>query len=52
VTAIGLVAVMAKRLFARTSLDGRVVRALPAVSAAVVLVLGAVMTVRALPPLI
>ena len=52
VTAIGLVAVMAKRLFARTSLDGRVVRVLPAVSAAVVLVLGAVMTVRALPPLI
>jgi nickel/cobalt transporter (NicO) family protein len=48
-TGIGLLAVTAKRLAGRLRLDGRVVRALPAVSAAVILVLGLVMTVRALP---
>jgi ABC-type nickel/cobalt efflux system permease component RcnA len=52
VTGIGLVAVTARRLFARASFEGRVVRALPAFSAAVVLALGALMTARALPPLI
>jgi ABC-type nickel/cobalt efflux system permease component RcnA len=48
-TGIGLLAVSAKRLAGRLRLDGRVVRALPALSAGVVLVLGLVMTVRALP---
>jgi nickel/cobalt exporter len=52
VTAIGLVAVTAKRAFSRLRLDGRLVRALPAASALVVLVLGVAMTARALPQLI
>ena len=52
VTGIGLVAVTAKRLFARASLDGPAVRALPTVSALVVLALGITMTTRALPALI
>jgi ABC-type nickel/cobalt efflux system permease component RcnA len=51
VTGIGLVAVTAKRFFARTSFEGPVVRALPAVSAAVVLLVGLAMTVRAIPQL-
>jgi nickel/cobalt exporter len=51
VTGIGLVAVSAKRFFARTGFDGRVIRALPAVSALVVLGLGLAMTFRALPSL-
>jgi ABC-type nickel/cobalt efflux system permease component RcnA len=49
VTSIGLVAVLARRTFGRVSFDGSVVRALPAVSAVVVLALGIAMTVRALP---
>ena len=49
VTAIGIVAVTAKSFFARRSFEGRVVGALPAVSALVVLALGVAMTVRALP---
>jgi ABC-type nickel/cobalt efflux system permease component RcnA len=49
ITGVGLVAVSAKRLFARASFDGLLVRALPAVSAIVILVAGAAMTVRALP---
>jgi nickel/cobalt exporter len=52
VTAIGLVAVTAKRAFARMRLDGPLVRALPAVSALVVLALGVAMTARAVPQLI
>jgi nickel/cobalt transporter (NicO) family protein len=52
VTAIGLVAVTAKRAFSRMRLDGPLVRALPAVSAFVVLGLGVAMTARALPKLI
>ncbi len=48
-TAIGLVAVTAKRLFDRVDLAGPAVRILPAVSALVVLGLGLAMTVRALP---
>ncbi len=48
-TAIGLVAVTAKRLAGRLHLSGRVVGALPAVSALVILGLGLLMTVRALP---
>jgi nickel/cobalt exporter len=49
VTCIGLVAVSAKSLFSRSSFEGRLIRALPMVSALVVLLLGVAMTVRALP---
>jgi nickel/cobalt transporter (NicO) family protein len=49
ITAIGLVAVLARRTFGRLSLDGPLVRALPAVSAALILVVGLVITARALP---
>ena len=51
VTSIGLVAVTARRAFTRIGLDGPVVKALPALSALVVLALGVVMTARALPQL-
>jgi nickel/cobalt transporter (NicO) family protein len=49
ITGIGLVAVLAKRLFSRVSLEGRVVRALPAVSALAILLVGVVLTARAVP---
>ncbi len=49
ITAIGLVAVLARGVFRRKSFDGRLVRALPAVSAVAILVAGLLMTVRALP---
>ena len=49
VTSIGLVAVTAKNLFNRVSFEGRLIRALPAGSAVLVIGLGIVMTVRALP---
>jgi ABC-type nickel/cobalt efflux system permease component RcnA len=49
ITAIGLVAVLAKGVFRRKSFDGRLVRALPAVSAVAILIAGLLMTVRALP---
>jgi nickel/cobalt transporter (NicO) family protein len=49
ITGIGLVAVLAKSVFARRSFDGVLIRALPAVSALVILVAGLVMTVHALP---
>jgi nickel/cobalt transporter (NicO) family protein len=52
VTAIGLVAVTAKRAFSRLSLDGAAVRSLPAASAVIVIAVGLVMTARALPGLI
>jgi nickel/cobalt exporter len=52
ITAIGLVAVTAKRAFTRMSLDGPFVRALPAVSALVVLGVGIAMTARAIPQLV
>ena len=52
ITAIGLVAVLARQTFGRVSLDGTVVRALPAVSAALILVVGLVITARALPGVI
>jgi nickel/cobalt transporter (NicO) family protein len=52
VTGIGLVAVTAKRAFGRLSFEGRLVRALPAASAFVVIALGLAMTVRALPAVI
>jgi nickel/cobalt transporter (NicO) family protein len=47
ITGIGLAAVLAKKAFAKRSFDGLLIRALPAVSAAVILVAGAVMTVHA-----
>jgi ABC-type nickel/cobalt efflux system permease component RcnA len=49
ITAIGLVAVFARRTFGRLTLDGPLVRALPAVSAALILTVGLVITARALP---
>jgi len=49
ITGIGLVAVLARRVFARASFDGRVVRALPAASALVILLVGVALTVRAVP---
>ena len=49
ITAIGLVAVLARHAFGRLSLNGPVVRALPAVSAALILAVGVVITVKALP---
>ncbi len=52
VTGIGLVAVLARRAFSRVSLEGRVVRALPAVSAFVILCVGIVLTAKALPGVI
>ncbi len=49
ITGVGLVAVAAKHAFARARFDGAVLRALPAVSAAVILLAGVLMTVHALP---
>jgi nickel/cobalt transporter (NicO) family protein len=49
ITAIGLVAVFARQTFGRLSLDGPFVRSLPAVSAALILAVGLVITARALP---
>jgi nickel/cobalt transporter (NicO) family protein len=49
ITAIGLVAVLARRAFGRLSLDGPIVRTLPAVSAALILLVGVVITARAVP---
>ena len=52
ITSIGLVAVFARRAFGRVSLEGRVVRALPALSALVILGVGVALTVKALPGVI
>jgi ABC-type nickel/cobalt efflux system permease component RcnA len=49
ITGIGLVAVLAKRVFSRLSFDGPVARLLPAVSALVIFAAGVAMTARALP---
>jgi nickel/cobalt transporter (NicO) family protein len=49
ITAIGLIAVLARRSFTRLRLDGPLVRALPAASALVIVVLGAGITLNALP---
>ncbi len=49
ITGIGLVAVFARRAFGRLSLDGPLIRTLPAVSAALILVVGIAITVKALP---
>jgi nickel/cobalt exporter len=49
ITAIGLVAVVARNAFRRLSFEGRLVSLLPAASALVILVAGLLMTVHALP---
>jgi len=49
ITAIGLVAVLARRAFGRFSLNGPAVRALPSVSAGLILAVGLLITARALP---
>jgi ABC-type nickel/cobalt efflux system permease component RcnA len=51
ITGIGLVAVLARRTFSRVSFEGRIVRALPALSALVILVAGVAMTAHAVPKL-
>jgi ABC-type nickel/cobalt efflux system permease component RcnA len=52
ITAIGLAAVLARRAFGRARRDGPVIRALPAVSAAVIVVVGLVITVQAIPAVV
>lgn len=52
ITAIGLVVVLARGQLRRWSFDGPVVRALPALSAVVILGVGVVLTVRAIPNVI
>jgi len=49
ITGIGLGAVLAKKAFTRRSFDGALIRALPAVSALVIVVAGVLMTAHALP---
>jgi nickel/cobalt transporter (NicO) family protein len=51
ITGVGLIAVLAKRVFGRVGFDGRIVGLLPAVSALVILVAGVAMTARAVPKL-
>jgi len=52
ITGIGLIAVLARRTFGRFSLEGRIVRMLPAVSAALILAVGILITARAIPGVI
>jgi len=49
ITGIGLAAILAKRTFRRFELQGRVLGLLPAISALVIVIAGAAMTVRAIP---
>jgi ABC-type nickel/cobalt efflux system permease component RcnA len=49
ITGVGLLAVLAKRVFNRVSFEGRLVRLLPATSALVIFAVGLVMTAKALP---
>jgi nickel/cobalt transporter (NicO) family protein len=49
ITGIGLVAVLARRAFTRVRLDGPLIRALPGVSALVIVLVGVVLTARAVP---
>ena len=49
ITGIGLGAVLAKKAFARRTFDGLLIRALPAVSALVIVVAGVLMTAHAIP---
>ncbi len=51
VSGIGILAVSARRVFGRLSFDGGLVRALPALSAVVIICLGVAMTVRTVPGL-
>jgi hypothetical protein len=50
-TAVGLVAVLAKRVFGRLRLEGGAISLLTAVSALVIVVAGVSMTLRAVPKL-
>ena len=52
ITGIGIAAVVARRAFGRVSFEGRLVRALPAVSALVILGVGVAITVKALPAVV
>ena len=52
ITAIGLIAVLARRAFGRARLDGPLIRALPALSAAVIVAVGLVITVKAIPAVV
>ena len=52
ITAIGLVAVLARRAFGRARLDGPLIRALPALSAAVIVGVGLVITLKAIPAVV
>ena len=52
VSGIGLLAIGARQTFSRMSFDGPLVRALPTVSALVILFVGVAMTARALPGII
>jgi len=49
ITGIGLVAVLARRVFSRVSFEGRLVRILPAISALVIFCVGVVITAKAVP---
>jgi ABC-type nickel/cobalt efflux system permease component RcnA len=49
ISGIALLAVTAKRTFSRLSFEGRLVRALPAVSAVAIVCVGVAMTLRAVP---
>jgi nickel/cobalt transporter (NicO) family protein len=49
ITSIGLVAVYAQRAFSRLRLDGPLIGALPSVSALLILAVGIVLTVKAVP---
>ena len=49
---VGLAAVSARRFLRKKSFDGRIVRALPAMSAALILALGLAMTAKSIPPLV
>ena len=49
IAGVGLAAILAKRTIARVGLQGRAIGLLPAVSALVIVIAGAAMTVRALP---
>ncbi|WP_411276714.1 nickel/cobalt transporter [Gaiella sp.] len=52
ITCIGLIAVLARRAFRRVSFEGRIVRALPALSALVILGVGVALTIKAIPGVI
>jgi nickel/cobalt transporter (NicO) family protein len=52
ITGIGLVAVLARRAFSGLSFDGRIVQALPALSALIILAVGIGLTLKALPEVI